>query len=160
MLHDFELAGRRVRLWQREGEGYGHVLLKALAFVMFVAEYPNLRIELPVGLRYKPDLVALNESGAAGARAGARFLFWGECGLVTMRKVAWLLKHGDVERLALFKLGVSAGALARELRESVEARHRAGGRLRVFNFVPEVAELAASRRVGRVPESWYTTTVV
>jgi hypothetical protein len=37
MLHDFELAGRRVRLWQRTGE--------------------------KVGLRYKPDLVAQNQDG-------------------------------------------------------------------------------------------------
>lgn len=160
MHYDFELAGRRVRLWRRTGEGYGHVLLKALGYAMFVGEHPNLQIEMRVGLRYKPDLVAPNEGAGAAVAAGARFLFWGECGLVTMRKVAWLLKHGSIERLALFKLGVSAGALARELRETVEPRYRTGDRLRVFNFVPNVAELAADRRVGRVPESWYTTTVV
>src|ERR687883_1628806 len=110
MLHDFELAGRRVRLWQRPGETFGHVLLKALGYAMFVGEYPGLEIELPVGLRYKPDLVALNESGGGRPRAGARFLFWGECGTVTMRKVAWLLKHGDTERLVLFKTGYSVPA--------------------------------------------------
>jgi hypothetical protein len=160
MHHDFVLAGRRLRLWQRTGEGYGHVLLKALGYAMFVGEYPNLQIELRVGLRYKPDLVARNEAGGARRGTGARFLFWGECGLVTMRKVAWLLKHGDIERLALFKLGVSIEALARELRETVEPRYREGGRLRVYNFVPEVAELAADHRVESVPSNWYTTIVV
>jgi hypothetical protein len=158
MLHDFELAGRRVRLWQRRGETYGHVLLKALGFAMYVAEYPGLEIELPVGLRYKPDLVALNEG--AWPRAGARFLFWGECGLVTMRKVAWLLKHGDAGRVVLFKLGVGVTPLLRELRDAVGPRYREGGRLQLVNFSADVAERSASRRVEAVPESWYRRVVV
>jgi len=158
MHHDFLLAGRRVRLWQRPGEGYGHVLLKALGYAMFVGEYPNLEIERRVGLRYKPDLVAL--AGGGGVQAGARFLFWGECGLVTMRKVAWLLKHGDVERLALFKLGVAAEPLARELREAAAPRYRGEGRLVIYNFAADVAERAAGHEIERVPASWYTRIAV
>lgn len=154
MHYDFVLAGRRTRLWQRTGEGYGHVLLKALGYAMFVAEYPHIEIERRVGLRYKPDLVALNHD-----RAGARFLFWGECGLVSMRKVAWLLKHGRIERLALFKLGVSGDALVRELRDAVEPRYRADGRLMLFNFTADIIE-SAGREIVEVPESWYTTFIV
>lgn len=152
MLYDFELVGRRVRLWQRRGESYGHVLMKALGYAMFVREYSNLEIELPVGLRYKPDLVALNE--AAGGR-GARFHFWGECGMVSMRKVAWLLKHGDAERLVLFKIGSSVKAYTRELRDSVEPRYREGGRLTLVNFKADIAERAAERRIESVPGDWY-----
>ena len=37
-LYYFELAGRGVRLWQRPGETYRHVLLKALGFAMFAGE--------------------------------------------------------------------------------------------------------------------------
>jgi hypothetical protein len=160
MLHDFELAGRRVRLWQRRGETYEHVLLKALGFAMYVREYPRLEIELSVGLRYKPDLVALNEGDGAGPRAGARFLFWGECGLVTMRKVAWLLKHGDAERVTLFKLDCGVRPLVRELRDAVPARYREGGRLQLVNFAADVAERAASHKVERVPEGWYGKVLV
>ena len=158
MLHDFELAGRRVRLWQRRGETYEHVLLKALGFAMYVWEYPRLEIELSVGLRYKPDLVALNEG--AGPRAGARFLFWGECGLVTMRKVAWLLKHGDVERVVLFKLDCGVHPLVRELRDAVPARYREGGRLQLVNFAADVSERAASHKIERVPEGWHRKVVI
>jgi hypothetical protein len=158
MRHDFLLAGRRVRLWQRQGEGYGHVLLKALGYALFVGEYPNLEIERRVGLRYKPDLVA--PAGEGGLYAGARFLFWGECGLVTMRKVAWLLKHGDVERLVLFKLGVAVEPLARELREATEPRYRERGRLQVYNFAADVAERAAGHVIEQVPPGWYKTIVV
>jgi hypothetical protein len=153
-LHYFELAGRGVRLWQRPGETYRHVLLKALGYAMFVGEYPSLEVEKPVGLRYKPDLVA------AGEGPGARFAFWGECGLVSMRKVAWLLKHGGTERLALFKLDCGVPAYLRELRESVEPRYREGGRLLLVNFAADTPERAADRHIPRVPEDWYTRVVV
>ena len=153
-LYYFELAGRPVRLWQRPGETYRHVLLKALGYAMFVGEYPALEVETPVGLRYKPDLVA------RGGGRGARFLFWGECGLVSMRKVAWLLKHGGIERLALFKLDCGVPAYVRELRASVEPRYREGGRLLLVNFAADVAERAADRHVEHVPEDWYTRVVV
>ena len=160
MLLDFQLAGRRVRLWQRPGETYGHVLMKALGYAMFVGEYPNLEIELPVGLRYKPDLVALAADEEGRRAAGARFRFWGECGLVTVRKVAWLLKHGDTERLVLFKIGCGAAPLVRELRGAIDARYREAGRLTLINFVADIAERASGRPVARVPPSWYTTTVI
>jgi hypothetical protein len=97
---------------------------------------------------------------ARGEGKGARFLFWGECGLVSMRKVAWLLKHGQVERLALFKLDCGVPAYLRELRASVEPRYREGGRLLLVNFVADVAERAAERRIERVPEDWYARVAV
>ena len=156
MLYDFELAGRRVRLWQRPGETYGHVLMKALGYAMFVGEFPDLEIERPVGLRYKPDLVA----PAGGEEGRRRFKFWGECGLVTMRKVAWLLKHGQIERLALFKINCATAPLVTELRASVEQRYRSAGRVELINFVADVGELSAERRVARVPPRWYTRTAI
>lgn len=156
LLYDFELAGRRVRLWKRLGESYEHVLMKALGFAMHVEEFPQLEIEVGVGLRYKPDLVARR---AVADFAGRRFPFWGECGQTSVRKVAWLLKHADVGRLVLFKMTASPAALAASLRAEVGARYLAGGRLEVVNFAANVAELAG-RRVARVPQSWYTRTVV
>ena len=156
MLYDFELAGRRVRLWQRAGETYGHVLMKALGYAMFVGEFPDLEIERRVGLRYKPDLVA--PAGGDGSRH--RFKFWGECGLVTMRKVAWLLKHGQIERLVIFKIDCATPPLVRELRASIDARYRAAGRVELINFAADIRERAADRRVARVPPGWYTRTAI
>ena len=158
LLYDFELAGRRVRIYKRLGESYEHVLMKALGYAMYVEEFPRLEIEVRVGLRYKPDLVA--RRGPEGDERGRRFPFWGECGQTSVRKAAWLVKHGDVGRLVLFKMTASPSALASELRGAVGARYLAGGRLQVVNFAADVAELAAGRRVARVPQSWYTRTVV
>ena len=156
MLYDFELAGRRVRLWQRTGESYEHVLMKALGYAMFVAEFPALEIERRVGLRYKPDLVARG----AGREFEAPCAFWGECGQTAVRKTAWLLKHAGVARLVLFKIINHPAALAEELRAAVDPRYREPERLVIINFKGDITALARERRIERVPESWYTRTVV
>ena len=153
MLYDFDLAERRLRPWKRPGESYEHALMKALGYAMFVGEYPGLEIERPVGLRYTPDLVA--RSGA-----GRRIHFWGECGLVTMRKVAWLLKHGGVERLVIFKTDCGVRMLAEELRATIDERYRPPQRLLIINFVSDITLRAASRRIAHVPHSWYTRVAV
>jgi hypothetical protein len=151
-LYDFELAGRRVRLWKKLGESYEHVLMKALGYAMFVREFPGLEIERRVGLRYKPDLVARDDAG--------RFLFWGECGANSLRKTAWLLKHAGVERLALFKIDHNAVQLAEQLRATIDSRYRPLGRAVLINFNADITAHAAGRSIERVPESWYTETVI
>lgn len=150
--YDFELGGRRVRLWKRLGESYEHVLMKALGYAMFVSEYPMLQIERRVGLRYKPDLVAQDEDG--------RFLFWGECGANSVRKTAWLLKHAGVERLVLFKIERNVTPLVAQLRDCVAPRHRPLGRAILINFDKEVIARTSERRIARVPKSWYTETKI
>lgn len=148
MLHDFELAGRRVRLWQRTGESYEHILMKALGFAMFVGEFPDLEIEKKVGLRYKPDLVAQNASGD--------FLFWGECGSNSIRKTAWLLKHARVGQLVLFKIGQNVSQLTEQLQTEIPARYRPQGKLSLINFNSEIVEFTADRKINRVLPQWFT----
>lgn len=148
----FELAGRRVRLFKRLGESYEHVLMKALGYAMFVAEFPALEIEKRVGLRYKPDLVARDAEG--------RLLFWGECGANSLRKTAWLLKHTRVERLVLFKIERTVTQLIEQLRVEVSPRYRPPGRLLLVNFVEDITARTNDRRIARVPKSWYTETKI
>jgi hypothetical protein len=147
MLHDFEIRSERVRLWQRQGESYRHVLMKALGYAMFISEYPGLAIEADVGLRYKPDLVAHREDGA--------FSFWGECGQVSIKKTHWLLKHTRTERLALFKIAANAEQFAEQLREDIPSKYRPHGRLTIFNFSPQIIDLTAHRQIERVSEDWF-----
>ena len=152
MLYDFELGGRRVRLWQRPGETYEHVLMKALGFVMFMSEFPNLEIEKKVGLRYKPDLVAQNEAG--------EFIFWGECGANSIRKTVWLLKHAGVEKLALFKIGQNVSQLILLLREEIPARYRSDERLSLINFAGNIVDLTADRKIDFISPGWFTETKI
>lgn len=148
LVYDFELAGRRVRLWKKPGESYEHVLMKALGYAMFIGEFPGLEIEMRVGLRYQPDLVARDDTG--------RFLFWGECGANSVRKTVWLLKHGGVERLVLFKIERAVAPLIATLRTVIAPRYRPAGRVLLVNFTEAVMAGTLERRIERVPDSWYT----
>lgn len=142
MHYDFNLAGRRTRLWRRTGESYGHVLMKALAYAMFVEKYPNLKIETTIGLRYKPDLISLSQKG--------EYAFWGECGQNSIRKTKWILKHTRTEKLVLFKIAINAAQFVKQLREEIPAKYRADGKLSLINFVPEIADLTVSRQIEKV----------
>lgn len=147
MLHDFMLTGQRTRLWQRAGESYEHVLMKALGYAMFARRYPNLEIETQVGLRYKPDLIAYNAAGD--------FAFWGECGQNAIRKTHWILKHTRTEKMVLFKIGFNAESLIKQLRGEIPAKYRAAGKLSLINFVAQIAQLTESKQIAKVSKDWY-----
>jgi hypothetical protein len=92
-------------LAKRAGESTAHVILKAIAYARFAPDYPDLRIEVPIGLRYKPDLVSLDEYGVPR--------LWVECGQVDRDKVRWLLRHYRQTRIVwLRRYAQMMGALA------------------------------------------------
>lgn len=152
MQHNFELAGRHIRLWQNRGESYEHVLMKALGFAMYVRQYPKLEIEKKVGLRYTPDLIAIS--------ATSGFDFWGECGVNSIRKTNWVLRHANTRRMVLFKMGGSIDQLAVQLRAEIPMRYRFGDRLTLISFYPEVLDLTANHQIATVASDWYKLTVV
>lgn len=152
MLHRFETANGTIRLWQQRGESYEHVLMKAIGYAMHFEEFPGLEVERSVGLRYKPDLVAVAANG--------EFDFWGECGLITIRKTVWLAKHSGAKRLTLFKIDHGLAQLTDQLRNNIEPKYRATGRLRVVNFVSDIRDLTALRQIAKVSTDWYTETIV
>ncbi|MDQ6785949.1 MAG: hypothetical protein M3033_03910 [Acidobacteriota bacterium] len=147
MVHDFQLAGQRTRLWQRLGESYEHILMKALGYAMFVREFPDLEIETKVGLRYKPDLVSRGENN--------KFVFWGEAGENATRKTLWLLKHARVERLVLFKIATSETQFIKQLREEIPQKYRLDGRLILINFVSNIKDLTRERQIEKVSRDWF-----
>ncbi len=141
-----------MRLWQRQGESYEHILMKALGFAMFFEKYPMLEIEVKVGLRYKPDLIAQNAAGD--------FLFWGECGSNSLRKTNWLLKHTRTEKLVLFKIGQNPEQLIKQLREEIPQKNRSQGRLVLINFVGNIVNLNVSKQIEKVSREWFSETEI
>lgn len=152
MLHDFEIKGENVRFWQNAGESFEHILMKALGYAMFVETYSNLEIETRVGLKYKPDLVAQN-----GKRD---FAFWGECGQNAVSKTAWLLKHTRINEFALFKIGFNAEALVKQLRKDIPKKYRPKNKLILINFVKNIKDLNADKKIGKVSEEWFKKYVI
>lgn len=152
MLHDFQLAGERIRLWQRTGESYEHILMKALGYAIYVQKFPHLEIETKVGLRYKPDLVARDTAN--------NFLFWGEAGENSMRKTRWLLKHANVGQLVLFKIGINSEQLAKQLRVEIPAKYRSSEKLVLINFVSGIVELTADKQIEKVSPDWFSKIII
>lgn len=152
MLHDFTLSGERARLWQRVGESYEHVLMKALGYAMFVSVYPQLEIETKIGLRYKPDLIA--------RKGNSEYEFWGECGQNSIRKTHWILKHTRTEKLALFKIAQNNESLIKQLRAEIPQKYRSGEKLILINFVSDIADLTASRQIAKVSADWFEEFII
>ncbi|HZS09887.1 MAG TPA: hypothetical protein VFD58_33985 [Blastocatellia bacterium] len=145
-LYHFRIGERKLSLYKRVGESYEHVLMKALGFALFHPAYPSLEIERDVGWRYTPDLIAFDRRG--------RIDFWGECGLVGVRKIAWLAKHSGARRIAFFKLGITAAPFIARLRREVESRYRPASRLLLVNFDPAIVD-EIGERIDAVPAGWY-----
>ncbi len=121
--------------------------MKALGYAMFVEEYPNMQIEFKLKGRYKPDLVAFDESGD--------LKFWGECGQNSIRKTYWILKHTRVEKLVLFKIGMNAiESLLKQMKQEIPEKYRQQ-RLLLINFVGDIVDLTASKQIKEIPEEWF-----
>lgn len=72
-----------------------HVVMKALLWALYLPTYPDLAVEIPVGDRYKPDVVSLD------ARGQPRF--WGEAGRVSKDKAHALARRYRATHFAIAK---------------------------------------------------------
>ncbi len=87
--------GRQVVFVKKPYESGTHVLTKALLWALYLPEYPDLTVEIGVGDRYKPDVVALDEHGEPR--------FWGEAGEVGVAKIRSLARRYRDTHFAIAK---------------------------------------------------------
>ena len=87
--------GRQVVFVKKPYESDTHVLMKALLWALYLPAYPELTVEIAIGDRYKPDVVALDARGEPG--------FWGEAGDVTTAKIRSLARRYRDTHFALAK---------------------------------------------------------
>lgn len=85
--------GRQVVLVKRPVESARHVWMKAFLWARYLPAYPDLLVEVPVGGRYKPDVMSVDPQG--------RPRFWGECGHVALAKLRTLLRKHRATHFAL-----------------------------------------------------------
>ena len=71
--------GRKRVFVKRAGESAEHVVGKALLWALYLPQYPDLAVEVGVGHRFKPDVVALGPDGVPA--------FWGEAGVASANKL-------------------------------------------------------------------------
>jgi len=86
---------RQVVLVKKPYESTEHVVMKALLWALYLPDYPDLTVEVSIGDRYKPDVVALSEQGPPR--------FWGEAGDVSVAKIRSLARRYRDTHFALAK---------------------------------------------------------
>ena len=101
----FRAHGKQMVFFKKSFESNIHVLTKAFLWALFLPEYPDLSIEIPVGDRYKPDLVQTSESGVP--------VFWGEAGQVSQKKIHYLVNRLRSTHLVFAKWNMSLEPIQR-----------------------------------------------
>jgi hypothetical protein len=79
--------------------------------------YHDLRIDVPLGARYRPDLVQLGLDG--------RPVFWGECGEVGLEKLRVLCTRYRETHLAFTKWAINITPFAALIEQAIRGVHRA-----------------------------------
>jgi len=144
----FTVAGRELSLYQRRGETYRHVLLKALGFALFRPLYPNLEIEPELGLRYTPDLLSRFQR----PRSPHHFRLWGECGDKAVAKARYVCTRYDAEQVAILRIG-GVERLLLELEEAIPYPRRRN-KLIVVSFALDIEARATPDNLA-LKEGWY-----
>lgn len=115
--------GQSLVLTKRAGEKPSHVWLKGLLWALYLPAYPQLTVEVAIGHRYKPDLVAF--SPAESMSSQTQPIFWGEAGQVTLEKLERLFRQFPRTHFAVAKWG-SLGQWPRHLDQALASRRHQG----------------------------------
>lgn len=91
----FRAQDKQIVLVKKHYEKSVHVLMKGFMWALYLPYYPNLTVEVAVGDRYKPDVVAVDERGKPQ--------FWGEGGQITVQKIRSLLRRYRATHVAIAK---------------------------------------------------------
>jgi hypothetical protein len=105
--YTFRSGNQKLILIKKPMESNRHVLMKAFLWALYLPAYPDLQVEVPIGDRYKPDLVQMGESGPC---------FWAEAGHVGNQKLRRLLKRFPQTHIALAVWGQSIRPMVARVR--------------------------------------------
>lgn len=92
----FRAHGQQVVFVKNPIERVEHVLMKAFIWALYLPQYPDLRVEVHIGERFKPDVVQLHNGTP---------LFWGEAGAVGKQKIHKLVRKFRGTHFAMGKWG-------------------------------------------------------
>ncbi len=103
--------GRQMVFLKKPFESGMHVLTKAFIWALYLPDYPNLSVEIPVVGRYKPDVVQFDDTGQP--------VFWGEAGQVSRRKVQALVQRHRSTHLVFGKWDLDLAPLHRIVKKEM-----------------------------------------
>lgn len=122
--------GRQVVLVKKSVERLEHVLMKAFLWALYLPDYPALQIEVPIGDRYKPDVVQQDALGTP--------VFWGEAGKVSRDKIVSLVRRYRSTHFALAKWATRLDATEQIVRDAA-ARYPREAPFDLISFPPDSA---------------------
>lgn len=123
--------GRQVVFVKKPAESAEHVVMKALIWALYLPQYPDLIVEIPVGDKYKPDVVSLDAQGEP--------VFWGEAGDVSTAKIRSLARRHKRTHFALAKWATRLDPLAAIVKDAVNGVNRAAP-FDLISFPEDAAE--------------------
>jgi hypothetical protein len=123
--------GRQVVFIKKANESARHVLMKAFLWALYLPDYPDLTVEIAIGDRYKPDVVALDDEG--------RPRFWGESGEVRVQKIRALARRYRSTHFALAKWDTRLDPYASIIKSSLQNLNRQAP-IDLLGFPPDSAE--------------------
>lgn len=109
--------GQRVVFVKGLNESGRHVIMKALLWALYLPDYPDLTVEVRIGDRYKPDVVALDMENTPR--------FWGEAGQVGLDKIRSLTRRFRTTHVAIAKWEQRLDPLADLVRKATAKVDRA-----------------------------------
>jgi hypothetical protein len=114
--------GQRLVFIKGQNESARHVIMKAMLWALYLPQYPTMTVEIRIGDRYKPDLVAFDAQ--TSIYAADKPLFWGESGVVGLEKIQSIVRRYPDTHFALAKWHTSLNAHLRMVREALEGLER------------------------------------
>lgn len=113
--------GQQVVFLKRSNERSAHVIMKALLWALYLPQYPDLKVEVSIGDRFKPDVVSLP---AYDPFAEPRF--WAEAGQVSVDKITSLARRFRQTHFAMAKWSTSLAPFEALVRTALsQTRHAA-----------------------------------
>jgi hypothetical protein len=124
--------GEQVVFVKEKQERIEHVWMKAFLWALYLPEYPDLTVEVKVGDKYKPDVVAMDERERDP-------VFWGEAGEVSRDKIEALVERYPRTHFAMAKWATSLDPFAEMIAEGADEQVRRAP-FDLIAFPPDAAE--------------------
>jgi hypothetical protein len=131
----FSAHGHTLVLIKHANEKLEHRLMMALLWALYLPHYPGLRIDVPIGARYRPDLVQLDIDG--------RPVFWGEAGEVGAAKLRLLCTRYRDTHLVFAKWALNLQPVAAQIEAALRGARRAAP-VELIGFDPDAARFVDS----------------
>ena len=144
-------GGQKLVLVKKRGESIEHVLMKAALWALYLPDYPEMQVEVPIGDAFKPDLVQLAPPPGGLAYGDPEPVFWGEAGKVSRQKWASLLRRFPETHVALARWNERLGPHEALVRKALGGRPRRAP-LDLVSLPPDAARFVAPD--GTVGITW------